>query len=101
MLLGLVRMELLSGVGNDEFLQALKLRLRAYQDLPLGIEDYETAAAFQTVCRRKGLQGSLADFLLCAAAARRDMAIFTLDRDFQRFAKLLPIDLHLPHLMGA
>lgn len=100
-LLGLVRMELLSGAADEKFLQALREKLRAYSDLPLEVDDYEMAAVFRTTCRRKGLQGSLADFLLCAAAVRRDMAIFTMDRDFKRFAKVLPIDLHLPHLLDA
>ena len=99
MLLGLVRMELLSGVGSREFLELLKRELRSYRDLPLEIEDYELAAAFRTTCRNKGIQGSLADFLLCAAAVRREMAVFTIDRDFKRFARLIPIELHLPHLM--
>jgi predicted nucleic acid-binding protein len=44
--------------------------------------------------RSKGIQGSNTDFLICAAAVRRDMAIFTIDKDFLRFAKCLPIVLH-------
>ncbi len=58
------------------------------------------AADFRTACRRKGLQGSLADFLVCAVAVRREFSVFTVDRDFKRFAEVIPIDLHLPHLIG-
>jgi hypothetical protein len=98
-LLGLVRMELLSGVEDSKLLEELKGTLRNYPDLPLETEDYEVAAAFRTTCRKKGVQGSLADFLLCAAAVRREMQVFTIDRDFKHFATLLPIDLYLPHLI--
>jgi predicted nucleic acid-binding protein len=59
-------------------------------------EDYEEAAAFFNRCRAKGVQGSNTDFLICAAAARRQFAILTTDADFTHFAKLLPIRLHSP-----
>ncbi|HPO37554.1 MAG TPA: hypothetical protein PLU38_12910, partial [Kiritimatiellia bacterium] len=39
-------------------------------------------------------QGSNTDFLICAAAVRRDLCIFTCDRDFSHFAKCLPVVLH-------
>ena len=34
------------------------------------------------------------DFLICAAAVRHDLAVFTTDGDFHQFAKCLPIVLH-------
>lgn len=99
-LLGIVRMELLSGIASETFLNSLKTELRKYEDLALEIEDYETAAAFRTTCKKKGVQGSLADFLVCAAAVRRQFAIFTLDRDFRQFARVIPMELYLPHLIA-
>ena len=42
----------------------------------------------------EGVQGSNTDFLICAAAERRGLPIFTTDADFTRFARLLPIELH-------
>ncbi len=100
LLLGLVRMELLSGIRDAVYLRQLQSELRAYDDLPLDVEDYETAAAFRTACHSKGVQGSLADFLLCAAAVRREMSVFTADADFKRFARLVPVELHLPDLIS-
>ncbi len=98
---GVARMELLSGVASAEFLAALRKELRKYADMPMGVPDYELAADFRTLCRSKGLQGSLADFLVCAAAVRRDFAVFTIDSDFKRFAKFIPIQLHMPELISA
>lgn len=95
-LLGPVRQELLSGVPNAQQYATLREYLRAFPDLGLESEDYEEAAAFFNRCRAKGVQGSNTDFLICAAAARRQFAILTTDADFTHFAKLLPIRLHSP-----
>jgi predicted nucleic acid-binding protein len=40
--------------------------------------------------------GSPIDFLICGIASRREMAIFTTDEDFGRYAAHLPIKLHQP-----
>jgi predicted nucleic acid-binding protein len=95
-LLGPVRQELLSGVPIARQYETLREYLRAFPDVALESEDYEDAAAFFTRCRAKGVQGSNTDFLICAAAARRQFAILTTDSDFTHFAKLLPIQLHPP-----
>jgi predicted nucleic acid-binding protein len=95
-LLGPVRQELLSGVPVAQQYEALREHLRAFPDVALESEDYEEAAAFFNRCRAKGVQGSNTDFLICAAAARRQFAILTTDSDFTHFAKLLPIQLHPP-----
>jgi predicted nucleic acid-binding protein len=95
-LLGPVRQELLSGVPMAQQYGTLREYLRAFPDVALESEDYEEAAAFFNRCRAKGVQGSNTDFLICAAAARRQFAILTTDSDFTHFAKLLPIQLHPP-----
>ena len=95
-LLGPVRQELLSGVPIAQQYETLREYLRAFPDVALEAEDYEEAAAFFNRCRAKGVQGSNTDFLICAAAARRQFAILTTDSDFTNFAKLLPIQLHPP-----
>jgi predicted nucleic acid-binding protein len=70
--------------------------LRAFPDLQLDAEDYERAAEFFNIARGRGIQGSNTDFLICAAAERRDMAIMTTDADFEQYRQHLPIRLHHP-----
>ena len=95
-LIGPVRQELLSGVPRPEQFRLLRDRLRAFPDLPIAMEDYELAAEYFTKARTGGLQGSNTDFLICALAVRHTLPILTTDRDFERFARVLPIQLHLP-----
>ena len=68
--------------------------LRNFPDLALETADFETAAEYFNICRGKGVQGSLTDFLICAVAARRQLEIFTTDGDFQHYRKHLPIALY-------
>jgi predicted nucleic acid-binding protein len=56
--------------------------------------DFERAAEHFKTCRAQGVQGSNTDFLICAAAERRNLPILTTDADFTRFAAILPIMLH-------
>lgn len=93
-MLGSIRQELLSGIVVAEHVDKLKLYLRAFPDLILDYEDYELAADFYNYCRNKGIQGSNTDFLICAVASRREMAIFTNDKDFSLFVKVVPIQLY-------
>jgi len=95
-MMGPVRQELLSGVQREQQYESLREYLRAFPDIALEAEDYEEAASFFNRCRAKGVQGSNADFLICAVAARRRFGILTTDTDFRHFAKLLPIELHSP-----
>ena len=95
-LLGPVRQELLSGVPTPRQYQILRDHLRAFPDVALESEDYEEAAASFNRCRAKGVQGSNTDFLICAAAARRQFPILTTDADFAHYARLVPIELHRP-----
>jgi predicted nucleic acid-binding protein len=62
-------------------------------DYDLVVEDYEPAAEFFNTCRRSGVQGSNTDFLICAAAHRRNHTIFTTDHDFRNFQVHWPIRL--------
>ena len=90
---GPIRQEILSGVREDKQFEELNALLAAFPDLPVLSDDYVTAARFFNLCRRKGIQGSNTDFLICAVAVRLKLAIFTADKDFVEYAKILPIDL--------
>ena len=74
--------------------EALKSSLQAFPDLPVTTEDYELAAEFLNSLRRRGIQGSNVDFLICAVAHNNDLSILTTDGDFEFFAQHIPIDLY-------
>lgn len=93
-LIGPIRQEILSGVKDKKQFDRLRDNLRAFPDIQLTSEDYEDGARFFSSCRAAGTQGSNTDFLICAAAIRRDISILTTDRDFEGFARILPISLH-------
>lgn len=83
----------LSGLRHSKHFEALRGTLRAFENLEILPEDYERAAEHFNNCRRRGIQGSNTDFLICAVAERLRLPIFTTDQDFQRFAEHLPIEL--------
>lgn len=93
--MGPVRQELLSGVRTPNQFDGLREHLRAFPNVELGTGDYEEAASFSNRCRAAGVQGSGVDFLICAVAARRALTIFTTDEDFEHYARILPLTLHL------
>jgi len=93
-IIGPIRQEILSGIRDDKQFEILNTHLSAFPDLPIFLDDYVTAARFFNVCRQKGIQGSNTDYLICAVAIRHRQEIFTADKDFKAFAKVLPIVLH-------
>lgn len=92
-LLGPVRQELLSGVRDRAEFERLRLRLRAIPDPGLEMDDFEQAAEANNLCRARGIAGSSVDFLLCGVGLRRGWPLLTTDRDFQRYARVLPLRL--------
>jgi len=92
--LGPVRQELLSGIREETQYKRIRDYLRAFREPSLEVEDYEDAARMSNQCRSGGIAGSLVDFLICAAAHRRNWTIFTTDRDFKNYASVLPLRLH-------
>ena len=76
--------------------QFVKVReqLRPFSDLLLVAEDYEYAAELFNLLRGKGIQGSNTDFLICAVSLRYKLPIFTTDKDFDLFARHIPLQLY-------
>lgn len=93
-MIGPIRQELLSGIRTPESFERLRDHLQPYPDERLETADFERAAEHFNTCRARGVQGSNTDFLICAVAERRNLAILTTDADFSRFAAVLPITLH-------
>jgi predicted nucleic acid-binding protein len=97
-MLGAIRQEILSGIRVRSQFEGLRDRLRGFPDLALVNEDYALAAEYFTALRAKGIQGSNTDFLICAAAARRDLPVLTMDKDFLRYRTVVPLKLHRPRV---
>jgi predicted nucleic acid-binding protein len=93
-IIGPIRQEVLSGIRDRSKLETVRDRLRAFPDLEIGTGDYEEAAAYYNRCRAKGIQGSFTDCVICAAAVRHELEIFTDDRDFLGYKAVLPIRLY-------
>jgi predicted nucleic acid-binding protein len=90
-LLGVVRMELLTGIAPQQAFDAIRQHLRAFDDEVPDVEDYERGAAYGNECARAGIAATTVDMLICAFAAGRDLPILTTDADFDRYARRLPI----------
>ncbi len=95
-MIGPIRQELLSGIKSKEQFDMLRLHLEAFEDIELETKDYELAAEYFNAAKKKGIQGSNTDFLICAISSRRKMPILTTDKDFTNFQAVLPISLHVP-----
>jgi predicted nucleic acid-binding protein len=93
-LLGPVRQELLSGIRQEPSFRKLRDQLRAFDEPHLEVSDYEEAAHINNQCRSRGIAGSAIDFLISAAASRRDWQVFTTDHDFTRYASVIPLKLY-------
>lgn len=90
-MLGPIRQELLSGIKTQAQFESLKQILSAFPDEKLGAEHYEMAASSFNACRQLGIQGSNTDFLICAVSMAKKWPIFSLDKDFERYQKCLPL----------
>ena len=96
---GPIRQELLSGIATQAQFKLLSGRLQAFPDIPIETADYERAALCFNQCRARGIQGSNTDYLICALALRLDVPVFSVDRDFTRYARILHVRLHTVGLM--
>ena len=95
-LIGPVRQELLSGIKLKKQFDLLKNHLTSFEDLELQSRDYELAAEYFNTARKKGIQGSNTDFLICALSTRHNMPILTTDKDFSNFQTVFHVNLHKP-----
>ena len=90
-IIGPIRQEILSGIKDQKQFYELKDILGSFDDFPIITKDYELAAEYFNICRNKGVQGSNTDFLICAVSYRNRFPIFTIDQDFEKFSKYVPI----------
>ncbi len=93
-MLGIIRQEILSGIKENSQFEILKEYLRAFPDHQIISKDHETAAEYFNICRKKGIQASNTDYLICSVAVNNNFEIFTNDKDFNLLKKHLPINLY-------
>ena len=93
-IIGAIRQEVLSGYSDFEKFETLRNQLQYFENAAIIDEDYVQAAVFYNLCRKKGVQGSHVDFLICAVAVRLDVEIYTTDKDFLNYQTHLPIKLY-------
>lgn len=91
LLLEPVLQELLSGISRESDFDRLRTHLQHLAVATINTEDFEHAASCFNRCAEQGVAGSANDMLICAIAMRCDAPIFTTDRDFERYAQVLPI----------
>jgi len=94
LIIGPIRQEILSGYSDLRKFNKLKQKLSYFENTPIHDSDYELAAEFCNKCRKKGIQGSHIDFLICAVAVRLDIPIFTTDKDFSQYQNIISIKLY-------
>ncbi|MBP7381849.1 PIN domain-containing protein [Myxococcota bacterium] len=92
-LIGVVRQELLSGISDIDRFNKIRTALRSIHDHPLTTPDFELAAEAFNTCRNVGIAPTFVDMTLCAAAIRLGIPILTTDKDFERYASVLPLKL--------
>ena len=94
LIIGPFRQEILSGYSDLKKFKKLKEKLSFYENSPILDSDYESAAELSNKCRKRGVQRSQIDFLICAVAKRLDVPIFTTDKDFSNYKSIVPIKLY-------
>jgi len=90
---GNIRQEILSGISSELQFEKIRSHLSAFRDIPLHEEHYELAARYYNRCRKNGIQGAHADFLICAIASIEKFLVFTTDKDFLYYQKHIPLNL--------
>lgn len=93
-IIGPIRQEILSGYSDLNKFTKIREKLSFFENTPILDSDYELAAEFSNHCRKKGIQGSHTDFLICAISHRIDVPIFTTDNDFVKYREIIPLKLY-------
>jgi len=93
-IIGHIRQEVLSGYSDYQSFVELRDKLSYFPNEPTIDSDYEVAAEYSNLCRKNGIQGSHADFLICAVASRLKMMIYTNDKDFHHYSKHLSLEIY-------
>ena len=90
---GVIVAEILQGLTRD--VSQIERYLEMWDILePRGFSTYREAAAIFRLARSKGISLSTIDTLIAAIAMEHGTAVFTLDKDFYRIARLTGLPLY-------
>jgi predicted nucleic acid-binding protein len=90
---GVIVAEILQGLTRD--FSQIEHYLEMWDILePRGFSTYREAAAIFRLARSKGISLSTIDTLIAAIAMEHGTAVFTLDKDFSRIARLTGLPLY-------
>lgn len=94
-LTGIVLTEILQGLTRD--VDRIERYLSLWELLePDGARTYREAAAIFRLARAKGATLTTVDALIAAIALKHGAALFTLDKDFSRITRWIPLSLYRP-----
>ena len=68
--------------------------MRAFDDLAISSKDYENAAKIYNESPKNGIQSFRIDYLICSVARSNNIRIFTTDKDFLNYSKIIELKLH-------
>ena len=91
---GPVKQEILSGLRNENAFDRILEGLHSLRPASVVDEDFVNAARFYNACRDKGVTSSPSDVLICAIATRLNATVFSMDKDFDFYQSILPVNLH-------
>jgi hypothetical protein len=85
----------LAGAGGEESAHRLRRLLTSFEWIPAdAAADLEGAARIYRVCRSRGFNPRrLVDCVIASIAMRTGAAILAADRDFERMAEVVPLDI--------
>jgi predicted nucleic acid-binding protein len=93
----------LTGIVLTEILQGLKRHVSLIEHYlsqwemlePQGFSTYREAASIFRAARAKGVAVTTTDALIAAIASEHGAALFTLDKDFTRIARIITLPLYV------
>ena len=95
---GVVRQEVLQGIRSVQQFELVRRDLDEFPDVETWASDHVRAAQMFNRCKSRGVAPTTIDMLICSLSERHKAAIFTLDRDFDRYARVLGVKLYGPAL---
>lgn len=92
-LTGMVLQEILQAFRSEVMASQVAEHLEPFPMLPIEPDTCLAAASLYRRCREKGLGASTIDCHIAASAMANDCQLLTTDRDFERLARICPLEL--------